>query len=87
MKAFQPFLSSQCHFIPKFICLDKKDFPHLTQNMLFFVLISGEKGNMENHRRLKGQESIKAADLNQHYVLPAFKTTTNIVQTGCSTLL
>lgn len=73
MKAVQLFLSSQYHFIQKFTCLDKKDFSHSIQNKLF-VLISGEKGNTENDRRLKGQESIKAADLNQYYVLPAFKT-------------
>lgn len=55
MKALQLFLSPQCHLIPKFICLDKKNFSHLIQN-IFFVLISGEMGNMENHRSLKGQE-------------------------------
>lgn len=35
MKALQLFLSSQSHFTPKFICLDKKDFSHLTQNIFF----------------------------------------------------
>lgn len=55
MKALQLFLSSQCHFIPTFTSLDKKLFTFDTE-YIFFVLISGEKGNTENHRCLKGQE-------------------------------